>query len=348
MTITRLFQSGAELGVIGELSSYPNTDFGTSDMTVSTSAPRTGARSFAASGNNQRPRGRAFTATQIRAGFYQRHNGIFAAGRQAVLCAIPTSFATASILYWDETTGDLRLRVNNATVANISAAAAGYSSVNTYYHIGITYKASATVGFITVYLDGIPILTFSGNTGTTISGFYIGGGVSGNAAWGATAYFDDLYVDDTTGEADAPPSSFRFDWKSANGAGASTALTVSGAASNYLAVDDIPVNDDTDYVVAASSGLKDSYAVADFTLPAGYVVNALIPTSWARRTDAGTDSRWKLGTRLSGTEVVGSAQALATSYGMIFERQTAKPGGGSWSETDVNSAEFVHESSGSF
>jgi hypothetical protein len=346
LSITRLFQSGAELGVIGELASFPNNDYGGFDITVSTTAPRTGARSFAMSSNNQRPRGKAFTATQIRAGFYLRHNNLTAT-RQGVLWVAPGSFATETLLYWDEASGELRLRVNNSTVASISAAAAGFATVNTYYHIGVTFKANASTGFISVYLDGVQVLTYSGNTGTTISGFYVGGGIGAFGTWSNTAYIDDLYVDDTTGEADAPPSSLRFDWKSANGAGTATGLSVS-AGTNYQAVDDIPVNDDTDYVYAASSGLKDYYTVADFTLPAGYVVNALIPTSWARRTDAGTDSQWKLGTRLSGTDVIGSARSMGTSYGVLYERQTTKPGGGAWSESDVNSAEFVHESAGSF
>lgn len=346
MTVTRLYQTGFELNTISELESYPTTDFGTQSMSISTTKAKTGSRSMRMNTADQ-PRGKSCSTTQIAAGFYLNHNDVNNAD-QAILVAIRTSFATASLVYWDETSGELRLRVNGSTVDTVDVAAAGMATVDTWYHIGVTYKANASTGFFSVYLDGVKILEFTGNTGTTINGVYVGGETGGTGGWLAEAYVDDFYLNDTAGESDAPPSSYRYLWSIANGAGASTNLTPN-TGSNYQAVDDTTPDDDTTYVYATASGTKDSYTTADVTVPAGHSVVAVIPTAWVRKTDSGTDSQWKLGTRASGgTETLGSAQSLGTGYGIIFERQTTEPGGAAWDQTKVNNSQTIIESAGSF
>lgn len=346
MTVTRLYQTGFELNTISELESYPDSDFGTQNMTISTTKARTGSRAMRMNTADQ-PRGKSCSTTQIAAGFYINHNNV-AGGDQAIVAIIRSSFATPSLVYWDETSGELRLRVNNSTVDTIDAAAAGFGNVDTWYHIGITYKADASSGFFSVYLDGVEILTYSGNTGTTINGVYVGGETTGTGGWSAEAYVDDFYLNDTVGESDAPPSSYRYLWSITDGAGASTNLTPN-TGTNYAAVDDTTPDDDTTYVYATASGVKDSYTTANVTVPAGHSVVAVIPTAWARKTDSGTDSQWKLGTRASGgTEVLGSAQSLGTGYAIIWDRQTTEPGGAAWDETKVNASEAVIESAGSF
>lgn len=348
MTLTRLFQAGAELGTVNEYANYPNSDFGSGDMFVSTTAPKTGARSLAASGSLQRPRGHAFTATAFRAGFFMRHNGVFAAGRQPLICVIPGTVTTPSAFYWDESTDQLRIRVDNVTRAYVDIALAGFATVNTYYHIGVFFKADTGSGVFSVYLDGTRILTYTGNTGLSTSGFYIGGGLAGTSSWATTAYFDDLYIDDATGEADAAPASRRFLWQAVNGAGAHTNL-IPNTGANYAAVDDATPDNDTTYVYATAAGVKDSYATADVTVPPDYDVLAYIPTGWMRRNDAGVASQWKLGARAGGgTESLGSAQTPGTAYGLLWDRQTVEPGGANWTEAKVNSAEVIIESAGAF
>ncbi len=346
MTITRIYQTGFELNTISELQSYPNTDFGSQSMTISTTKAKRGARSMRMNTNDQ-PRGKAFSATQIRAGFFINHNDVDTSDK-GILAIIPCSLATPSIVYWDEASGELRLRVNGSTVDSIDVAAAGFSNVNTWYHIGVAYKADASSGFFSVYLDGVQILTYSGNTGTSISGFYMGGDVDTGSGWLAEAYIDDFTLDDTTGESDAPVPSPEYLWIVANGAGASTNLTPNTGA-NYAAVDDTTPDDDTTYVYGDADGVKDSYAMSDITLPAGYGIVARIAAAWARKSDAGTDSQFKLGSRSNGgTEALSSGKTLATAYGVIWERQTTDPDAAAWTETTINNSEGVIETEGSF
>jgi hypothetical protein len=60
---------------------------------------------------------------------------------------------------------------------------------------------------------------------------------------------------------------------------------------------------------------------------------------YAKKTDAGTRSI-KTIARLSATEVDGPEQFLASAYGYLSDIREAKPGGGAWTISDVNSAEF--------
>ena len=345
MSYTRFWQAGAELATGSEIDNAAT--LGAAAVSAQTTKAKTGTYSFRFAGDTYASGKALSSAAAVRAGFYINHAGVSGtASREAILVYMPAS--SNIIIDWLTTDNTLRIKEASTVRASVAVGTAGISSTDVWYHIGVVYKGGAC-GFITIYVDGVPVLTYSGSLPTTVSGFYVGGRGTAFNAWNNFLYVDDLYIDVGDGsESDAPPSSLRFLWSQANAAGTSTNLSVSPSGSNYQAVDEAPPNGDTDYVYASASGVKDSYNTADITVPAGHVVNAVIPTSWARRTDAGTDSRWKLGTLLSGTTVLGSALALGTGYGVIFERQTTKPGGGNWAESDVNSAEFVHESAGSF
>lgn len=349
MAFTRVWQAGAELQALNESSEYVSASYGGGSMTVSSTKAKTGSYSFR-SGTNDYPRGYAGVLTQFRAGVFINHNGVSGtvAGRKSFIFVVPTTGITNVEVYWDHNTSLLNLVVNGTAVDTIDVGAAGFSTTNTWFHLGITYKAHASTGFVSVYLDGTKILEFTGNTGTQADGVYFGGRSTSINGWTNYAYFDDFYVDSASGDADAAPPSYRFLWQAVNAAGTSAAWTATGASPNYACVDDAVPNDDTDYISAASSGLVDYYNTASVAVPTGYVINAVIPTGWAKKTDAGTDSEIKLGTRLSGTDVDGTAQNLPTAYGLVFERHATKPGGGSWSESDANSAEIKIESAGAF
>jgi hypothetical protein len=316
---------------------------------VSSTKFKTGGWSFLASSGNK-PRGKVFASTtQIRAGVFLNHGG--AVSGQAVLLNVGSSFDIW--VQWNVTTGNLELYVNTTLQASVAPSAGGFSTSNTWFHLGIACKADAATGFVSFYIDGVLRLTFSGNTGTGITRVCFGGNNNAIGLGFSTApYWDDFYVDDTVGEADAAPPSPRFPFLLPNGAGNYTNWSVN-TGTNSAAVDDTGApDDDTTYVYATASGVKDSYALtnttAGVTVPAGYSIEAVIPIAWARKTDAGTASTLKVGTRLSATDVVGSAQTLATSYGPVWERQTTKPGGGTWTESDIDSAEIYLESAGSY
>lgn len=345
MTVTRIWQSGAEMQHINECEEL--SSLGASSCAISNTKAKTGSYSFRY-GAASYPRGKAFSSVnQARAGVFLNHAGLATAtsASQAIIFRLAVSGATSITLQWKGDTGDLELYVGASKVASVGAASVGFSTTDTWFHVGIHVYSNAS-GTIKVYLDGVEILTYSGDTGTGITAVYFGGRNSTNG-WGNYCYFDDFYVESTVGETIAPVNSYRFDFKIVNGAGHAAGWTPS-AGSNYAAVDDGAPDDDSTYVSAAAANLLDYYAMASFTLPVGYVVGAVIPVAWAKKSDAGTDSRLILGSRLSSTDSLGSSQALTTSYGPVMERQTTKPGGGSWSESDVNSAEVIIKSAGSF
>lgn len=346
MTITRIWQAGAEMQHINELEEL--STLGASSCSISSTEAKTGTYSFRYTAASY-PRGKAFSSVnQIRAGVFLNHAGLATAtsASQAIIFRLAVSGATSITLQWKGDTANLELYVGASLVASVSAASVGFSTTSTWFHVGIHAYSNAS-GTIKIYLDGVEILTYSGDTGTGITACYFGGRNSTNG-WANYCYFDDFYIDSTVSETIAPVPSYRFGWQAVNAAGTSVAWTATGAASNYQCVDDGVPNDDTDYVSAASSGLIDYYNMASYTVPTGYVIAAVIPAAWAKKTDAGTDSEIKLGTRLSGTDSTGSAQNLATSYGPVFERQTTKPGGGTWTQSDIDSAEVKIESAGSF
>ena len=351
MSFTRIWQSGAEMQHVNELEELASSTYGgASNFTISSTKAKTGTYSFRGEANSY-PRGKAVSATQIRAGAFVNHTSVGGASSlfKAILFLVTTSGGVAdAYVIWNGATGDLELYVGGSMVDSINVATAGFDTTNTWYHLGFTYKADSSTGFVSLYRDGVQILNWTGNTGTAITGVYFHGDKGSSGGWANYAYWDDFYVDSASGEADAAPPSNRLMWQAVSGAGASAAWTASGAGSNYQCVDDGVPNDDTDYVLASSSGLVDYYATGDITLPTGYSVVALIPCAWAKKTDAGTGSQLKLGSRLSSTDSTGSAQTLATTYGPIMERQTTKPGGGSWSETDVNNSQVKIESAGAF
>lgn len=348
MTFTRIWQAGGELQHINECDE--DVTYGASSSTISSTKAKTGAYSYT-NAPNTRGRGKAFASvSQIRAGVFVNHNsttGVGGATRWAIIMCVKSSVDL--FVGWNNSTNTLDLVSGTTVLDSIDVASAGFSTTNTWYHIGVTCFANSSTGWMSVYLDGAQILTYSGNTGTGITGCYFGGRTSSSGGqWATSAYFDDFYVDSASSETDAAPHSYRFLWSAVSGEGTSAAWTATGATPNYACVDDGVPNDDTDYVSAASSGLIDYYATANVTVPSGYVVNAVIAAAWAKKTDAGTDSEIKLGARLSGSDTTNTAQDLPTAYGPVFERHTTKPGGGSWTETDVNNAELMIESAGTF
>jgi hypothetical protein len=349
MTVTRIFQTGFELQHSSETDHY-TIAYGTSAYTINTigSRVKTGAAS-AVVGTGAYPFGKLFSSTtQIRGGFFFRYAGSIGSSTYTFVAFVTGTYEI--IIGKNLATNDFDLVVNG-TVRDSVAFATAFPLEDTFYHVGVAMKADSSTGFVSVYVDGVQQLTWTGNTGTSITGFYATGRTNGLVGW-SSVYVDDFYVDDTVGEADAAPPSPRFSFLLPNGAGNYTNWTAN-TGSNYAAVDETGAPDDeTTYVYATSSGVQDSYALtnttAGVTVPAGYAIDAVIPIAWARKTDAGTASTLKLGTRLSGTNAIGSAQSLTTSFGPVWERQTTDPGAGAWSEADIDSTEIVLESAGAF
>lgn len=347
MAITRLFQTGWELG------NYIYEGFTliglTSEVAVSTTKKKTGTYSLRFN-SDRNDEGSAYTnitdSSQFRLGFW---------------IYMPSSYLGNEAGFFSLYDGGnpvIRLTYINANTIRVrytsSNTFAGGFSFPTYIwkHIGIDAKIAASGGWIKVYVDGVEALSITGNTGTgQVDTLYFGTYPQysfDNFDQGAYGYFDDFYIDDTTGEASAVVvPDLRFEFISPDGDGNYTNWTPSSG-SNYECVDEIPANGDTDYVSIDATDTNDSYTLEDFALPTGATIDAVIPIAVAKKEDA-TDCKIKTGTRLSGTDNIdGTGDDLSTNYGYYFDRQTLDPGGGAWSESDVDSAEVIIRSDGTF
>jgi hypothetical protein len=335
MTYTRVFNTGFEEG---------STDiFDLNAPLIGTSNPKTGTYSIQATINTQYywDNWSIPSTYMIRGGMDMRHGTGGGGTTNKSLFRIRSATADLIVIRLNSTGTGLKLKVAGTDQDDSDAV-----PIDEYYHLGFDVKIDGSSGWAKVYVNGIEVMSFTGNTGTAqITNCAIGPqSASGGDSLGAL-YIDNLYIDDSTGEsvAVAPPI-LRFHWITPDSNGNYNDWTPSSG-SGYQCVDEVPPSD-SDYVETAASGNQDSYGCTTITLGTNETIEAVIPVVRAKR--EGASEKIKLGTRLSSTDSVGSEQGLGTSYAYLFERQTTKPGGGSWGQSDIDSVEVLIESSGSF
>jgi len=355
MTITRRWQSGLELNSL--LSEFTRGIGDTPGNNSILATPKTGTYAFAAKGMSYQGEYSHEVdiplTYQLRVGGHIRtpdtyHNIMIVniltiRVGDSILCGLRSNSDGTSWVFYRN--GNLGTTIGSHPIAK-----------NTYYHVGIDAKFAASGGWLSLYIDGDLVLNFSGDTTATQVAKVTFGTYPRPAGYSALwetlqyAYYDDLFIDDTTGEgAAAVVPDRRFSLISPDGDGNYSQMMGSDGdqINNSLLVDEIPPSG-VDYVKAASTDLFDSYVMADYTKPGSASIIAVIPIVRAKK-ESVADIQLALGTRLSSTDLIGSDQALGTSYARaIFERQTTKPGGGAWAEADVDGAEVIIKSRGTY
>ena len=216
------------------------------------------------------------------------------------------------------------------------------------FHLGLDCKIDSSSGWVKLYTNGKERISMTGNTGNVdITEWQFGRITSGNFI--CEIYGDDIYIDDTTGESSAtPPPAHVFYYITPDGNGNYAQWTGSDGNStdNYLLVDAAPPND-SDYVLETVADQYDSYTMSTFTIPEGILTfNAIIPIVRAKRGDV--TEQLAIGTRLSGVDLVSGDYDPTIPFDYIWERQTTKPGGGSWDQSSLDSVEVLIKSRGSF
>lgn len=349
MTITRVKQMSFELGsksLYGD--SYPYQPSGQA-WTIAVGAGKTGSYSLGI----YKYHGVVFnipTTDQIRVSFsmYQggSHYSSSSPVHQVAIRNAEVTTSTLGSIGWISGGRILQLR-NSGVVEDI------FTSVQPerWYHYGLDFKRHATSGWFYFYLDGVEVMSFDGNTGSTsIKSLCLGNYPGIGTYISIWTYFDDLIIEDSTGEASpAKISNYRYTLLKPNGVGNYTNWGPS-AGSNYECVDEIPpLLTSEDFVAAGATALKDSYALEDLSIASSAEIQSVIPHAVTKKESA-EDMTIKLGTRLSSTDLQSSGLALPTSYGPNFptERQTTKPGGGAWSDADVDATEVLIESAGTY
>jgi hypothetical protein len=219
----------------------------------------------------------------------------------------------------------------------------GVAATSGVWHgVEIYMEIHDTAGVIKLWVNGqtTPAIDQSGidtrNGGTGIVDIMyvtMPGGGSQNIS-----YSDWVLYDENTSK---PIGDVRVESLLPNGNGNSSQLVGSDGNStdNYLLVDETPYNSDTDYVESSTVGNKDTYAFGNLTPTSGTIL-AVQARLLAKKTDAGT-REFKPVYRSGSTEVDGATMTLTSGYTVSgTDIQETKPGGGAWTISDVNAAEF--------
>lgn len=211
------------------------------------------------------------------------------------------------------------------------------------YYLEIKVTIDNTVGVVEIKVDGTTILNLTGidtqATGNASADSVRWGGDGGSTR---SLHVSDIYLLDGTGS--APNNTFWGDTRVQaifpNGNGNSSQFVGSDADStdNYLLVDEITPNSDTDYVESSTVTDKDTYAFGNVAATAG-PVNGLQILPFARKTDAGVREIASVA-RLGTTEDDSADETLATSYAYYPDIRELDPDGNPWTISNVNASEF--------
>ena len=337
MTVTRLWQAGFETGTLEE---------GIGGVIVgvplaSTEDKYTGAYSMKVNGFGKYLIIDVPATNQVRASMWMKNTYDFWSGADQYIFSFYND--STFIAGFRGQSANLHIDANGSLQDTV-----GYYGTD-WVHYSVNVKIDASSGWLNVYKDGnaTPVLAYAGDTDISslqinkVRILHYNSPVIGGQG---SSYMDDIYIDDTTGEASANAPILRFYHVVPSGAGNYAEFDPS-TGTNYSCVDEIPPSD-ADYVSTATAGEYDSYAMNSITLGAGQEVAAVIPIAYVKR---GADSEEiALGTRYSSANLVGSDQSPGAALVMLSERQTTKPGGGAWDQTSIDGFEALIMSSGTY
>lgn len=203
-----------------------------------------------------------------------------------------------------------------------------------WIHLAVRIYYHASAGTIDIWFDEANVLSLSGlNTGAAPSS------VAMSASVGNQFSVCDLVIQASNTSTDLPVGDRAVSLLLPTGAGNYAQFALTGAATNWQAVSEVPPDNDTSYVSSSTAGQRDSYAMAD--LPANTLsVAAVVAKLRARKTDAGSRTL-NPAFRIAGTDYDGTAQTLGTSYLQQYQVYNTNPAtSAAWTPSDVNGAEF--------
>lgn len=216
--------------------------------------------------------------------------------------------------------------------------------VNTWYIIELHVKIADAGGVIEYKIDGVLVSAFSGDTkpgsDTTVGQILL----QKMGSFSTVGYWDDLALNDVAGGVD---DSWCGDGHiyglvpNADGDSSQWLGSDGNSTNNYLLVDEIPHNTDTDYVSSATSADKDLYNVASIpTLPSNSVVKRVQVQARAREITADADSI-NLGVKSGSTEGWSGNIVVGTTYAAKSADFTTNPAtSAAWTESEINSMQI--------
>jgi hypothetical protein len=342
MTITWEWECGAHYADDSRDYEFGAGNFDVNYWTVVTATPKTGSANYSLNSYSGSGAKKATTASR------QKRVGMF------IKTAKPAADYYPVVALRDASDNLLiQMRIKSDGAASLYVAGSEQDTYadypqGAYRHLGLDAKVDSSAGWAVVYLDGVEIMRFEGNTGNAdITQVYFGVG----PAWPAVnLLYDDIYCEDTAGEAAAAAVPLRQFYEmtlSGDGNYSNFDGSDGNKTNNYALVDENPPNEDTDYVAAVAADVIDSYATTNYTLPVGMTVNAVHPFVIAKKMGSAATTV-KTFLREDSVDWAGAAQSLASDYALKIERRTTDPGGAAWDQTSINGLEVGAKSAGAY
>lgn len=229
--------------------------------------------------------------------------------------------------------GSIRVeRYDGSTGTTLGTTAAGMLTTGTWYYIELKVRMHASTGTVEVRTNGVTRLTLtSQNTAPSgeVTCYYV-------KLRSQAHTFDDVYILNEQG------SSFTdflgdivIEATKPNGAGNSAQMTAfGGAASDQAALTD----------ASDTTGLEETTDTEKTTLAHSNLTNTTLPVLgvqvWARAKIEVAPAAMNLIARSGATETDSAEITLTSSYAWYQATFATKPGGGAWSASDVDAAEF--------
>jgi hypothetical protein len=212
--------------------------------------------------------------------------------------------------------GDNTFKLYVGDSATLVGSTGALFSGGIWYTLEIHHKVASSGGVIELRVNGITLISFTGNTNpgglNTVNNICSSNLSGGNSQ---SLIYDDIIVNDTTGPVNNSwVNGARIILLRPNGAGTYSQLAPSSGA-NYACVNEMPPSM-TSYVLGNVNGLKDTYAFPDVAAD-GRIIQAIKVDNFALKTGAPATNNLKGVIRTNGGDYVGSNLAVPTAMAML-------------------------------
>jgi hypothetical protein len=225
-------------------------------------------------------------------------------------------------------------RATSATAGTLlGSSASAVILSNTWHWVEIEFVLHDTTGRVKVYVDGVAVITLTGqDTNNGVASFNEIG--IGQAAGSGVIQWDDMSMDDS---ATALGADYRVETLYPT-SDVAQGFARSTGATNYTLVDEAVVNGDTDYVQGSAVSDLDTYGFGDLSSTPSSI-KAVQASAFAKKTDA-TSRSIALQVKSGATTSDGSNYALTASYAKLERLLETDPNtSAAWTGANVNAAQ---------
>ena len=209
-------------------------------------------------------------------------------------------------------------------------------ALNAWYFVQMRAVIHGTTGSVSVYVNGVSVLTFSGNTSAT--------GLNTCNEWGvfasnSTRHANMMLYNESGNvpNSQTPETRIFADMPTGNGV-VNQFLPLSGASWDNLK--EQPSDSDTTYVSAAAAPASDLYAFPSATVPAGCVVYAVANEYTVRKDDGGSNNIDALMYSAGSVFAANEIRTLTATYQRWRSFWDVDPSGGAaWTVARANASQ---------